>query len=217
MRMSRSLAGKARMVLPVLALLLAAAGALVVFSLFALQDVEESCVVAQIATRRVAVEKRLARARSRNAPARRGALIAAPSTQSEVRAMVDFCDTATSSDREALRETALHAESPLAAGNAIRALGRLHAVVRDPELVALLRDRRERVRDETVLALGESRNAEAVELLEPFVRDADRRVRLLALRAIGRVGGERAESVLRSVRDDPSASREEQAFAQAAR
>ena len=188
---------------------------LVAYALLVCTDVEEACVVQEQRTRVVAAS-RLRRARSsRGAYVARGALVAAPRDRREVGEMVEFCDTAFAGDVPALRETALTAESPLAAGNAIRALGRLHAVARDADLVRLLADRRERVRDETILALGESRDAAAIALLEPFVRADDEHVRLLAVRAVGRIGGERARSVLTDIAADPAATPATVAFARA--
>jgi HEAT repeats len=198
-------------VLPVLALLLVAAGATVVYSALALQDIEEGCVRTETIRRTTRTRMRLLR--SRGGVPRRGELIAAPSTSAEVRAMVAFCDTARPGDAAALREVALRTGDSLGASNAVRALGRLRAVAADPELPALVHDPRERVRHETILALGGSGDAPVAATLVPLTRDADPKVRLAALHALGRIGGPVARDVARDVLASPSASREEKAFA----
>ena len=204
--------------LPLLAILLAATTAITVSALFALQDFDEACTQIETGVAAAPLRARLTGARRRvNVDVeRRGVLVRDPKTQGEVREMVAFCDTAAQGDVEALREVALHGENVLAAANAIRALGRLRAVARDPELRALLADPRERIRDETILALGESRDRDAVALLEPLVSGDDAKARVLAIHALGRLGGERAEAVLRQVLESASASREDLAFVRAA-
>jgi len=202
---------RSRLLLPVLAVLLLTTMALVSYVALASDEVEQACVEQQIHTR-AAVATRLRVARS-NRTVVRGALVAAPRDQQDVRWMVEYCDTATSRDVLALRDVALTAESPLAAANAVRALGRLHAVAKDPEVVKLLGDARPRVRDETILALGESRDAAASELLEPLVRSEDPHVRVLAIHALGRAGGERARRILGEVAGDPGSTSEMTAFA----
>lgn len=210
MRPTRPTSRGPAVLLPVLALLLAATTGLVVYALDTSQDLDEQGVRLQCTLRAVAAR------RTRAASTTRGALIQEPVTQADARSMIRFCDRASAGQRNALRETALQAKDPLAAANAVRALGRLGAVLGDAELVALLRDPRERVRDETILALGEGRDEAAVALLAPLAQGDDPKVRTLAIRAIGRAGGGQAESALADVLRRPSATREELAFARAA-
>jgi len=199
---------------PALAFLLLAAAAVSVAFLSGGNDADGAARQAERAATVVAARARpVLSARSGGAAV--GALVAAPRDQGDARAMVEFCDTATAADVPALREVALTARDPLAAGNAVRALGRLRAVSKDADLVKLLDDPRERVRDETILALGESRDASALGRLEQLVRSVDPHVRVLAIRAVGRVGGARARSILEQVADDPSGTPESAAFARA--
>jgi HEAT repeat protein len=188
---------------------------LVAYAFLSCTEFEEACVVQEQQTR-VAAVTRVRRARSaRGTHVARGALVAAPRDQQDVGATVEFCDTATAADVPALRDVALTAPSPLAAGNAVRALGRLRAVAKDADVLALLGDPRERVRDETILALGESRDEAALDLLEPLARAGDEHRRDLAVRAVGRIGGERARAVLDRVASDPQAPASAAAFARA--
>jgi hypothetical protein len=201
---------------PALAVLFTASVAVLAWCAFIRQEAEEESVRAE--NRQAidaAVRAPTPRKRSRSAIPPSGALIAAPADQRDVRAMVDYCDTASAAEIAGLRDVALHAPDALAAGNAVRALGRLHAVAKDADLVRLLDDPRERVRDETILALGESRSASTLERLEPLLRAGDQHVRVLAIRAIGRVGGERARRILSAVADDPAGTPEIAAFARA--
>jgi len=147
---------------------------------------------------------------------RRDRLTAQTRTLEDVPAMVSFCQQADYSDVTALKNMALTARDPLAAGNAIGALGRLRKVAHDPELVALLRDERRRVRRETVVALGKGGEDSSIKDLEPLLGDNDAIVRLLAIRAIGEIGGQRATEVLRGVTGRPGATQNERLFAQAA-
>jgi hypothetical protein len=202
-----------RLLLPVLAVLFLGTLAAMSYVLLTWGEVEEAYVQQeQHARAELVTRARLAKS-SRRRKVAGGALVADPQDQKEVRAMVEFCDTATSSDVPALREVALTAKNALAAGNAVRALGCLHAVTKDAELVKLLDDPRQRVRDETILALGESRDPSALAWLEPLVRSDDPHLRVLAIHAVGRVGGEHARVVLEQVADDSSAAPECGAFA----
>jgi len=204
-----------RLMLPMLAVLSFAAMGVVSYVLLACGDFEDACAQ-QEQRARIATVTRVRLSRSaRGICAPRGALIAVPRDQHEVRTMVDFCDTATAADVPALRDVSLSAESSLAAGNAVRALGRLHAVAKDPELLKLLNDPRQRVRDETILALGESRDVSALVLLDPLVRTGDAHVRVLAVRAVGRIGGETARRMLEQVAADAAVTSETAAFASA--
>jgi HEAT repeat protein len=144
-------------------------------------------------------------------------VLADPTTPAEVRAVVAFCDRARASDAGALRETALRGRNVLAAGNAIRALGRIGMVSSDPDLVALLRDPRERVRHEAILALGQSGDPGAVPHLEPIAMDdGDPRAQLLAIGALGRLGGPRADTRLQEILASASCTPEQIAFAREA-
>jgi hypothetical protein len=201
-----------RLLLPVLGVLMLASMAAVAYVVLAWNDIEQTGVEEQSARAATATRTRLVRLRRAGRVAS-GTLIAAPLDQRDVRAMVEFCDTATVGDVPALRDVALTAQSPLAAGNAVRALGRLHAVAKDADLVKLLDDPRVRVRDELILALGESRDTSAIELLEPLVRAQDEHLRVLAIHAIGRIGGETARRMLEQVSVDSAATPETVAFA----
>jgi hypothetical protein len=214
MRNTNSPARRNRLLLPVLAVLLLAAMAVVSYALFESGEVEAASVQLQSVRAATVTRVRLVRFH-RNGRAAGGALVAAPKDQQDVRWMVEFCDTATSVDVPALRDVALTAESPLAVGNAVRALGRLGAVAKDRDLLKLLNDPRGRVRDEFILALGESGDASALALLEPLVRAGDEHVRVLAIRAIGRIGGEKARRMLADVAADPAGTPETAAFARA--
>jgi HEAT repeat protein len=185
-------------VLPALAALLACSVALLVWSVFALFTFEEACVRHEGAMQSATLARVAAvRQRGRTQVARRGELVREPSTQAQARAMVAFCDTASPADVADLRDVALSAQSPLAAGNAVRALGRLGVLARDPALLALLEDPRPRVRDETILALGECRDPQAIAPLEAFALGSDPKARILAIRALGRIGGARARAAAR--------------------
>jgi HEAT repeat protein len=120
-------------------------------------------------------------------PSGRGTLLSRADSPGQVRAVVRFCATATFTDGPALRQVALGTADPLCAGNAMRALGRLRRVADDPDLLRLLHDPRPRVRDETILALGESGRPEALAALVPFLRHAEGKVRLLASGSIARL------------------------------
>lgn len=209
-------APRQRLLLPLLALLLAAAGAVLVAALFSMQDCQANCMVAERNLGvSAAIRTKFVQAKSKSA-IRRGELIAEPATQSDVRAMSAYCETASPDDRSSLREIALHGTNALAVGNAVRALGRLKAVSADSELVALLADPRERVRDETILALGASGDGGVVAKLEPLTRSSDPKVRALAMHSLGRLGGERSEAAIRSVLEGASATTADRAFARAA-
>jgi len=139
-----------------------------------------------------------------------------PRTQEGVRELVRFCRAATSEHVPELRSVALSSGDPLVAGNALRALGRLHAVARDPELIALVDDERPRVRQELVFALGESGYEPAVGDLLPLLDDDDLTLHPLVLHALGRLGGARARARLRGVVADPDSTATDRAFARAA-
>ena len=153
--------------------------------------------------------------RRHDPPRDRGALLYEATRPDQVREMVRFCDTAEPADRAALLDVGLSSPDPLCVGNALRALGELDAVVGEPRLLALAGDARPRVRHELARALGSSRRPEAAAHLEQLLGHSDRKVRLLALQSLGRVGGPRAERVLHAL-DPDAASAEERAFTRAA-
>lgn len=204
-----------RFVLPVLGLLFLAALGVIAACLLAFDRYEGTVVEAELAEGSRARVAHAVRARHHRV-LRQGELIPAPSTQVEARATVVFCAKADNADVPALREVALCSPDTLAASNAIRALGRLRRVARDPELVALLSDSRERVRHETILALGASRDRRAEEHLLPLATGGDRTTRVLALHALGRLGGEGAARAADAVLGDAAASPAEKTFARAA-
>jgi len=142
----------------------------------------------------------------------RGRLLTEAKTPEDVRAMVTFCRQAGYSDVRALKKVALTAKDPLAVGNAIRALGRLRKVAQDAKLVGLLEDERTRVRHETVLALGESGDRSAVGHLKPLLVDKDATTRMLAVRAIGEIGGVEATQLLKRQEARGGATETERAF-----
>jgi HEAT repeat protein len=134
-------------------------------------------------------------------------------TPAEVRTVTRFCNKAGPGDIAALRHAATKSDDPLVVGNALRALGRLGAFAGDAELEALLADERQRVRQEAVIALGYSGSAGAVERLVPLAEERDPMLRPLVLQALGRLGGEQARAVLKSVLSDASSSEAERALA----
>ena len=212
MRDAPTPAARGRLARPLLALSLTAAAGLAVRGLNASQGIHGPEV-----PRTGSGPRSVARAapRTGDGVSRRGALVREPTTQAEARATVRFCDRASAHHADALRETALRAGDPLAAANAVRALGRLRLVAQDREFLDLLGDPRPRVRHETILALGESRSEAAVPFLAPLLRGGDAKARTLAIHALGRVGGADARARLREVIAEQSASREDRAFARA--
>jgi len=136
-----------------------------------------------------------------------------PRTQAGVRDLVRFCRGATSEHVPELRRVALSSGDPLVVGNALRALGRLHAVAKDPELIALVGDERPRVRQEVVVALGNSGYPPVVGDLVPLLDRDDPTLRPLVIHALGCLGGERARAALSTVLDDPRATAADRAFA----
>lgn len=131
----------------------------------------------------------------------------------EVRRVVKFCRKAGPESLASLRDAALRSPDPLVAGNALRALGRLGAVIDDPELVRLIEDPRQRLRQEAVLALGRSRSQAAVQHLAPLLEWDDPVLRPLVLQALASLGGERSREILRSVLDDDRSSATERLIA----
>lgn len=132
-----------------------------------------------------------------------------------MRAVVDYCRGADASHVPTLRRVALSSPDPLVTGNALRALGRLGAVrPSDPELAGLLDDPRPRVRQEVVIALGESADPASVDLLAPLLRAEPASLRPLVLQALGRIGTREARAALDAYA--PRASEDERPFLRAA-
>jgi len=137
-------------------------------------------------------------------------------TPEEVRQVLALTRSADSGSIPVLRHMALESADPLVVGNALRALGRLKAVSRDPALAGLIRDPRIRVRQESIMALGESADPKAVEALSPLVGEHDPRIRPLVIHALGRIGGEKARGLVEGVLEDVRATPQELAFARKA-
>jgi len=125
-------------------------------------------------------------------------------TPAEVRQVVRSCRSAGPGDVPELRYAALRSPDPLVAGNAVRALGRLCALSGDPDLEALLADPRLRVRQETILALGQSADPAAAELLLPFLESPDPDLRPLAIRALGSLGADAGRAAVTALSGDPT-------------
>jgi HEAT repeat protein len=136
-------------------------------------------------------------------------------TPAEVRAVRRYCRSAEHDDVDTLRHAATQSSDPLVAGNAMRALGRLGAFAGDAELEAMLADERQRVRQEAVIALGQSGSPSAVERLLPLLEEDDPMLRPLVLQALGRLGGDKARAVLERVLADESATAADRALARA--
>ena len=137
-------------------------------------------------------------------------------TPEQVREVLRLTRGATSEGLPALRDAALTAEDPLVAGNAVKALGRLGAFNTDAELLALIADPRERVRQDAAMACGLDGRPEAVPHLARVLEEADATLRPLALEALGRIGGAEARQLVEEVVADPGSSATERVFARAA-
>ncbi len=124
-------------------------------------------------------------------------------TPAEVRSFVAFARTAGHGEVVHLRLLALESDNALVVGNSIRELGRLGAVLRDGELLAMLTDERPRVRQELVRALGESKDPRAVPHLAEFIEGEDPTLRTLAIQSLGKIGGHEARVLLENARSDP--------------
>ena len=114
-------------------------------------------------------------------------------------------------DRDALRSYAIGDPRPLVAGRAVQELGRRGEVARDMDLRKLVDDPRPRIRQESVRALGLAQDRRVVPDLVRVASAGPDDVRLLALQALGRVGGPEAQEFLEGVVED--GQREERAFA----
>ncbi len=137
-------------------------------------------------------------------------------TPEELRAVVRYCRAADSSDATRLQDAALESEDPLVVGNAIRALGRLGLARGDTRIPDLLDDPRPRVRQEAVIAMGRSGDPAVVEDLAPLIKSEDSTLRTLALQALGRLGGLRAQALVKEILADSASTTSDRAFARAA-
>jgi len=137
-------------------------------------------------------------------------------TPAEVREVLQATRSAKTADRGELVDAALRATDPLVAGNAALALGRLRAFHGDDELLALVSDSRERVRQDAVRACGLDGDASSLPTLERALEQGDATLRPLVLEALGEIGGEHALALIQRVADDEAASRTERVFARAA-
>ncbi len=129
-----------------------------------------------------------------------------PTTPADVREILRYCEAAGSEQIADLRRAALESSHPLAVGNALRALGRLGAVMGDPDLLALVEDERPRVRQELVMALGVSGDPAALGMLSPLL-DSEPGLRPLVIQALGRLGGDQARAILATVRPSDETER----------
>lgn len=136
-----------------------------------------------------------------------------PQTPDEVRELLVATRAAGDADRGELRRAALESSDPMVVGNALRALGRLDAVVGDVELLGLAADARPRVRQEFVRALGASGDDRALELLADFLSSVDPTERVLAVQALGGLEGSGARALLGGVLESSASSELERAFA----
>ena len=110
-----------------------------------------------------------------------------PERQSDVPGFITACGAADAGEIPRLRELA-QTETSLVVGRAIAALGRLRGLHDDPRLLDYLRDPRDRVRHETIIALGSSGEKHVVPLLIPIVQGGELQARLLAITALGQLG-----------------------------
>ena len=136
-------------------------------------------------------------------------------TPEEVREVIALTESATMADRSALVELALRAGDPLVCGNALRAVGRLGALHSSEELLAMTADTRMRVRQDAVVACGLDGGVESLPYLERILQGDDPTLRSLALEALGHIGGDEAEALVRAVVEG-AASGAERVFARVA-
>lgn len=137
-------------------------------------------------------------------------------TPALVRDVLRITGRATSADQPALRDAALHAEDPLVAGNALKALGRMERFSSDTALLAMTRDSRLRVRQDAIQACGLDGRPESIPSLELALADGDESVRPLVLEALGRIGGPAARAILLRIAEDPLSTTTEHVFARSA-
>lgn len=135
-----------------------------------------------------------------------------PTRQQDLHAWRAATQAATAERIPDLRQTALTAPHPTVVGLCLAALGRLDAVAGDPDLLALAHDPRPRVRQDLVVALGQSQDPRAVDALRQTAEHGDAALRPLLFQALGRIGGEPALAALRALAAAGTASPTEAAF-----
>ena len=133
-------------------------------------------------------------------------------TPAEVREVITYARGAGPAQIDTLRKMALESKDPIVVGNALRALGRLHSIANDAELLALVDDERPRVREEAVRALGLSNDDSVVPVLADVLKEDDRDLRVLCIRSLGHIGGEQASALLADIRDDAASTEMERVF-----
>jgi HEAT repeat protein len=124
-------------------------------------------------------------------------------THAAMRAVIADLQRAGAERVPELLDLACTARDPVLAGNALRALGRLRAAWR-PQVFALCADARPRVRQEAVVALGESGDPRATPALAALLLADDVTLRLLAICALRRIGGAAGTCVLAAHARRPS-------------
>lgn len=140
-----------------------------------------------------------------------GVALFEPDREADVSGFVAACDLANEHDVPRLRELA-RSDSPLVAGRAIAALGRLDRLHDDPRLHDHLRDPRPRVRHETIIALGNGGRDHVIPLLIPILEDRDLQARFLAISALGKLG---ARGTITELIDAPGTDSATRDFARA--
>lgn len=140
-----------------------------------------------------------------------GVALFEPERETDVSGFVAACDIAGEHDVPRLRELA-RSDSPLVAGRAIAALGRLDRLHDDPKLKDHLDDSRPRVRHETIIALGNGGRDHVIPLLIPILEDEDQQTRYLAISALGQLG---AHDALNQLIASPSTDAATRDFARA--
>lgn len=130
-----------------------------------------------------------------DAPVPPGDVDPAIDTTAEIRALARSCTAAGAESIPELRAMLEESTDPLVLRHAARALGRLgHGL--DREVLHLLDDPRPPVRHAAIQALGDSGDDEALPILQETLHGDDTTGRGLAVLAIGRIGGPRAEETL---------------------
>ncbi len=137
--------------------------------------------------------------------------------RSAMQAVLERTRSATHAQRAELEELAMTAPRAGVRAQALRSLGRLGLVRADSEVAALLNDPNPRVRQEVVTALGRGGDPATVSALKPLLSaNADPTLRALAIQALGRIGTNEADRLVRGVLEDSSSSRVDRAFARGA-
>lgn len=134
----------------------------------------------------------------------------------EVRDLVAYAKAAESRDIPTLRRAVRESPDAVVVANALKALGRLGALELDATTLSLLHDERIRVRHEAVRALGLTGDPAAVDSLLEIVDGPDVTMCALALHSLGRIGGPKAKSKLKTIAGDGRGTPESRAFAKSA-